>query len=300
MADTPAPDALMLLKRVSNRLYDDAKRWWGISIALKMLIFLVGVVAVVIPAWSKPLPFVVGSLILASELATLYTEHLGGTSQGLRRKFDLMDSFGEGVSSNELADLAAKFPKHVGEGGGGSDSPVDRYFVSYLDPGDARAAENVLESSWWSKHLAARMALIYSAVSTVTVIGSLASLVAALVAVNRQETAVAVARVVTSTLLLLFSLGFVKYIKGYHDFSRKCGQVEQKATAMLKKSRIKPGESVWLWYEYHLARAVAPMIPTWLWSGRRASMNESFEMVRNDLYRLPKAPGGGSPKQFLS
>jgi hypothetical protein len=143
------------------------------------------------------------------------------------------------------------------------------------------------------------MMRVYSATSAVAVIGSLVALIAALVAVGGQETSVAVAQVVTSTLLLLFSLGFVKFIKGYQDFSRKSAQVEQKATSLLKKSKIKPGEAVWLWYEYHLARAVAPMIPTWLWSGRRASMNRSFELVRNELYKSPKPTGGGSAQQFI-
>ncbi len=75
--------------------------------------------------------------------------------------------------------------------------------------------------------------------------------------------------------MLIFSLGLIRFILGYYQFSSQASRVEIQAARLLELDSVNQDQAIKLIYEYQLSRAVAPLLPSWLW-----------KLMRNDLNRL--------------
>jgi hypothetical protein len=90
----------------------------------------------------------------------------------------------------------------------------------------------------------------------------------------------AISRVVTSLITLVLSLGIVRLMLGYYAFSRKSGRVEDSADKLLNTENIDQIDAVKLMSEYHVARATAPVMPTWMWKLKRDELNKLWSELR--------------------
>ncbi len=255
-----------------------SKCWWRFSLIFKALPFFVGL-AVFIPQISpEPIPFVVAVLTIISELAGYQMERVRGIAQGLRRKLEMLDSFGWEISDREMSDLRARCSGSV-KRRVQREVTGEHYFASKEEPGPKRAAENVMESAWWSKHLSESMFRICSTVIGIAIIGSFVALVVSVLAITDHNTLSSVARIVTSVLLLGLSCGLVRLAVGYYSFGQKAGQIEIQAEGLLKKKVIQV-DAIKLLHEYQLARSSAPIIPEWIWKSRRDELNALWSSYR--------------------
>lgn len=266
-------------RALSRVLADSAKRWWGVAIGLKLGGFIIGCLVILFSLIPLQAPFIIAVLSIGSELSIWYSDRIRATAEALRRKLDFSDSFGWSVSKAEMSDLLLQVPRHLRNTmpAQGTDDP---YFSSKASRGIERALDNLQESAWWSKHLAMSMGHICLAMTCIAVFGSIAILVISIETIRDFDVLASIGRVVTSALVLVFSLSLIRLTYGYYNFHIKASRSEDIARGLLEAKSAEQVQIIKQMYEYQIARAAAPLIPTWLWHARRAELNELWNEYR--------------------
>jgi hypothetical protein len=256
-----------------------AKRRARYAFFCKVLIFVVGILAILIPKIAPITPLFVLVLAIAAEFLSWQSDTYKGKAEAWLRKLDGLDSFDWEISNAELSDLLVQSPIKI-------DSLVmeealqQAYFASQETQGTQRALENLQESAWWSKHLAERMWQYYAIATSLLFILSLIILLVSIYIFDDMKILSSVGRIITSTLILVVSLNLSRSILNYHSFSLKSGKIEAAADSLLKSQVRQESEVIKLWNEYHLARSSAPIIPTWLWNRMRDRLNAAWTRYR--------------------
>jgi hypothetical protein len=260
--------------RACNRAdFDRAKRWWAAGLGLKLTVVVVDVLFVFFSPtpWSAPL--VVFLLGAVSEAVLLYFERLYGKAEALLRKLDARDLMGWDITPEELRDFIVDTPQKLRTT---LQTAEEQYFASKESVGPKKTIEGVQESAWWSKHLAKTMAIICSLAAGLLVLSSLVTLLISINAVQGPDVLSNIAKIVASTLAVVFSLGLVNLIVSYYAFSTAADDIEKEAVSMRRAGVSDPVQAVKLMNDYHLARASAPPIPSWLWKRRGDDLNERW------------------------
>jgi hypothetical protein len=262
-------------RALSRALYDRSKRWWWTSLACKVSVFVVGTIVVLwAPGW-KSSAVLIFLIYLASELALLRSDSFKGRAETIVRKLDFEESFDWKISGAELYDYELRSPKRLRKNLPTTASN-EKYFASTEAFGPRRAAENVVESSSWSKHLAEKMGHLCLGITCVLVIGSIVILVVSIDSVQNISSLSNIGRLVTSALMLVFSLGLLKLMLGYYGFSEKAEKAEQAAENLLKGD-CGERDAIKVLHDYQVARATAPLLPTQLWKRMRDDLNERWK-----------------------
>lgn len=247
--------------------------------ATRVFGFSAGVLAITGVFPPQPVVFLVGGVGVVAELAMFRSDRIRRVAQRLRRRLDHLDSFATPLEEAELSDVVARSPRSVKKRArtAKADGP---YFASEKAPGPERALENLMESSWWSKHLAEAMRNL----CFVTVLGAfvlaVVVLIAAIESLSDPTVLDAVARVVTGVLLLVASMGFFRLVVAYNDFAERAGRVEEAALQALNGGNPELMQAIRLLHEYHLARATSPILPEWIWRVKRGELNELWQALR--------------------
>lgn len=66
---------------------------------------------------------------------------------------------------------------------------------------------------------------------------------------------------------------------GYYGFGRKAAQIEEKIENLIKLKTFDDTEAIKVVQEYHIARASAPLIPSWVWKQMRNDLNEQGKRI---------------------
>ena len=254
-----------------------AKHWWGISLTMKVSGFLIGACIGLLPA--ELVPFLVTACTVIAEFCLYRSDAIKGTAQLVRRKLDVYDAFGWPIPPTDLSDLQIRCPGTVKRYA--SKHPVTTpYFASREPVGPLRALKNVSESAWWTKHLAETMTDLCTAIVVIGIFGALVVLIIALQSTADHNTQTNVARIVTGVLMLLLSLGVVKLVIGYRGLAKNAGNSEAAAERAIQATPTELA-AVSIMYDYHLARATGPLIPTWIWNHKKDELNRIWNALRN-------------------
>jgi hypothetical protein len=262
-----------------NELFAACKTWLALSIATKCLVFGVGVISVWFSFYPDKVPFAVGFLMAVAELMMWKSDRLKGIAESLHRKLDFENSFGWPITNAEISDILARTSgdlDHLTE----DKETGSNFFASKQDPGPLRAACNLQESSWWSKHLAESMWIVCLVVMLALVCSSVVMLIVSLHIVTNVAVLNQVGRIVTSLLLLIFSLGIFRFTLGYYSFARSAERTEEAAKGLTTRSTLENVDVLKLWQDYQLARASAPIVPTWIWKKREKKLNKLWLTYR--------------------
>lgn len=268
------------VRALAAEIYEIAKGWLILSMLCKLATFALGVGAILFASLSQASPFLVAFLSAASELSAWQSDRRRGLAEALRRKVDLEDSLGWPISRVEMSDLLVRIPSKVCKKVEGQTGRKP-YFDSKEPPGVKRALENVRESAWWSKHLAEKAYSIYLTVMLILVLISLIVLVVSIQTIQDFDMLSNIGRVATSTIMLIFSLSLLRSTIGYYRFSDGAGRIEAQAEQLLNSNCEDSIQAIKTVNEYHLIRATAPAIPTWLWKFYRDMFNESWTSYRS-------------------
>lgn len=256
-----------------------AKRWARFSLVCKLAGFLVGVLTVLLPLVPAYAPVLVFMLAMMADWLAWRSDTHKGIAEAWLRKLDGRDCFDWAISGAELSDLLMRSPSKV-------DKLViakalsEEYFASKEPPGTTRALENLQESAWWSKHSSERMRNYYLAGTCLLVASAVLVLLISVQAIDNKQTLSSLGRIVTSVLTLVFSLNLFRSVLGYHNFSVKAGQIEKSTENLLASQGVQESEAIKLMSEYQLARASAPLIPTWLWNRMEGELNATWKQYR--------------------
>lgn len=258
-------------RKLCNAYFSIAKRWWGAALLCKLSVIVIGALVVWLSILSKPAPFVIFILTVISEWLLWRSDKAKGIAESLLRKLDFRDSFGWEISKAEISDILARASAKI-RSSIPPEGEQETYFANVNERGPNRALKNIQESAWWSKHLAEIMGQYAFVLTVVSILGSLLILLISVGSINNFDTLSSIGRVVTSVLMLVLSLGLIRLTLGYYGFNRKAQRAEERAAELLKYGCTEI-DAVKLYNEYHLDRAVAPLIPDRIWKRNQEHLN---------------------------
>lgn len=274
----PAEDRPHNPKLLRNRLFSACKRWLAISLTAKLFVFGVGIASVWFSLAPDKVPYIVATLMFCSEVCMWRSDFVKGVAEALHRKLDYENSFGWIISRVEISDILARVNCDLNDLK--DHETGSNFFASSKDPGSLRAAENLQESAWWSKHLAESMWITCLIVMLLLVLSSIILLIVSINTVKDFAVLANVGKVVTAAILLIFSLGLFRFTMGYFAFARRADKIEEGAKSLVTHPAIDHVDILKLWQDYQLARAAAPVIPTWMWKLRERKLNELWRNYR--------------------
>jgi hypothetical protein len=264
-------------RALTDYYFKITKRWWAVTWSLKAAVFAVGLIAVFFPNISIYITISVGILSFASEFCNVKSNHNKGIAEGFLRKLDFRDSFGWDISTLEIADAFVKLSKKAKEQFALAGQP-DNYFASNETTGWKRAMQNLQESAWWSKHLAEVAGWYCFSLTIILVVVSLLTLIGSSLMISKTEELTNINRIVIAVLLIIVSFGLIPLTFNYFTFSKKAEASERIATELLKTDSANiEAQAIKAFNEYHLVRASAPLIPSWLWRRKKDTLNEAWK-----------------------
>jgi len=262
-------------RNIDRIIFESAKQWLASSLILKIAAFLLGGISVLFSVLTQATPFILAFLSIAAELCAWRSDYRRGMADEVSRKVDMEDSFGWTIKPHELADIIMLMSDK--ESKEAMKPIIEPYFASKKAPGIERALGNLQQSSWFSHHIAKRMSLIYLFITIGLTVASIWLLIISVETLQNTNTLAAIGRLVTSVMVLIFSLGLARSSYSYYWFSVKAGSIEKSARDLLRTSSTAETEAIHLWHDYQLARRTSPMLPTWLWKSMRGRLNEVWE-----------------------
>lgn len=262
------------LQSINHNRFTYAKRLWTIANGLRLVVFAGGAFAVFLAEPTVYLPLILFIFAVAAELFQWRSDVLKSQCESLLRKLDLCRSFDMSISPADRRDIVSYLPRPLRERFCNSELP-DTYFTSPEPPGPRKAIENLVESAWYTKRQASFMAGVCIALTMVVVVLALAALSVASNEVESAATGANISKVVTSWLLLIFSLGMFKH--GWAYFKLAEGSERAYSTGVqLLRGEVLEADAVKQWYEYQIGRASSPLLPEWLWRLKQDDLNDAW------------------------
>lgn len=265
------------VRQLSQYYFTITKKWWTAAWWLKIATFVFGLGVVFFPDISVWVTLLVGTLSFASETCNVCSSNEKATAETLLRNLDLQDSFGWEIQDIEIADAFVSLPTKVQHQLSYTEHPDD-YFASSKSSGWNRAMQNLQESAWWSKHLSRCMGRYTFVLTIILVVISVVTLLISSFLIPVASQLTSINRIVISILLLIVSLGLIPLTIGYFNFSIRAGDAQQRASDLLKSDSDNTIQAIKVFNEYHLARATAPLVPTWLWKRKNISLNRAWRV----------------------
>ncbi|OJV10105.1 MAG: hypothetical protein BGO12_13675 [Verrucomicrobia bacterium 61-8] len=269
-----------LLLSAVNYSYDRAKRWSTVLLSIQGFIFVGGITAIFVPQVTLSYPWIAFPLTILNTLVSAKASKLKGIADETKRKHEYFEGFGIVPSKCWLADFRVtnrgQLPDQL--------ELLLRKGIVYSSkrlPGPERMLENLIESSWFSRHLASWCAHGLATFIVVSVIGAIALLLFLLTTLQSASGGEIAAKAIAATLLFLISLGVTRNYSSYSSFSRKSEKVDDAATELLESGKsIDRFDAYRLLADYQLARAGAPLIPTWVWRINRNHLNANWKIKK--------------------
>jgi hypothetical protein len=262
-------------RAISRYLFERSKLWFFISMTLKAIILIVASIAVFTAnSFAIAAPYVVYLFSICSELCIWRSDSIKGTADGLLRKLDMRDSLGWPLSAQDIRDIAIRLPKKIrealpNEGGG------EQYFENKHPYGTEKTIANIQETSWWSKQIANTAWIVTLVISCILLIISIALLITSIQLALNSAILGNISRVVTATITSVFTSGLFKLTVSYYRFSQKSAQIESQAINLIKNPPTEL-QVVKLFHEYQVARASAPLLPSWIWKVRNQELTQMW------------------------
>jgi len=271
------------LQPLSQAYFELAKKWWWLSIGCKFFVFIVGLTSTLLVIFPIYSPFLAAILEIASEICLWRSDTIKDGAEALRRKLDVRDSFGWSISNTELSDLYIRTPDSLRKLAP-RETQGENYFASQIPVGEKKALENIQESAWWSKHLSAKM-FQYCLVTSLSLLAIiLGTLIVCIQTLSSRDALINIGRIVTSTLMLFFILGFCRRVIGYYEFSQKASQIESRIEVLLNTQNVTESDAIKIMHEYQLARSSSPLIPSFIWKQMRGKLNVMWTKYRQQTH----------------
>jgi hypothetical protein len=258
-------------------------KWVRAGYYAKAVFFLVGLILIYFPVGGNVGVAILGLVAAGADGVIWWGGTIADKAQSIHRKLDLTDSLGWPITAHELSDYAVSLdnPRSLPRKG--------NYFASIKPSGPERALENLVESSWWSKHLAKTMATRMWWIIILLVIACLASLIWTVLLHPATEQGANVVQVVLGTLLVLFSFNLIFVCLGFQEFCIQAGEICKKAIAMWEAPGALDERAVLkLWTDYHLVRSAAPKLPTKIWQKKEEKLNAAWADYYAEKFSKPR------------
>lgn len=255
-----------------------AKRWWGSAAICRLAVVIVGVISALVNAYAAWFGLAVALLIVAYVLMQWHSDHLRNTAESILRKLEMYDGLGWPITPKEISDLLLTVPRSVKAQARTPES--ENYFDSMAAKSSRRVLENLDQSTWMTRHQGRFMFQSVLGLSTAIFAAAFVSLFSLTQNAANQAVTGVVAQIAIAVVVLMFSGGYVRLAFSYSRLASQAERIEEQVEHLLKESDIGAIGVVKLLHEYQIARALAPMLPSWLWHRRQNQLNELWEQYQ--------------------
>jgi hypothetical protein len=268
------------LRGVDRWLFNNAKLLAFVALCSRLAGFATGIVGILWSAFTPFAPYAVGALVMVAAVADHYSEGNRSTAESILRKLEFEEGLGWKISDAERADLLANVPERARAQQLAQNQKLGSYFDSKKPVGALKAIEDIEESAWWTKHLSAKMRTTYGVLSAGLIAGSILALIAAAIFVSSlpQVLFSDVARIVTAVLSLGVGLGLSRFWVSFGRLYVRSAKIQEQAK-VLREVTPTEADAIKLYADYHLARASAPPIPTWIWKTNEKKLNRIWQQT---------------------
>ncbi len=254
--------------------FNEAKRWWFGANMSRLLVIIVTVVSLLWKRWLGWIWVLAAILTVIHSLLQWRADILRGKAEAMKRKLEFQDGLGWKISEQEKADLILEVSNTVKKAGFGTEDST--YFDSREDVSARRAVENLNQSAWYTKHLARKMSGFLFTLSAI----SLGLFVLTLVVFHSlpfQRWEATVGRILVTVVALLIAYGYLRIGFQYRSLSSQAENANESASRLLDLETLTEIQAIRILHEYQIARAMAPLIPDWLWKREKTELNRLWE-----------------------
>lgn len=261
---------------ISGRLlmaaqFDEAKLWWFGANVSRILVIMVTVVSLLWKEW-------IGWIWVLPPILTVFlsflqwrSDTLQSKAEAIKRKLEFQDGLGWNISEQEEADLILEASTAVKKAAYGTEESP--YFDSREEISARRIADNLNQSAWYTKHLARMMSSLLFAFSAVA-LGLFVLTLVVFRSPSLQQWSATVGRVVITVLVLTIAYGYLRLGFQYRSLSIKAKSASDSASQLLELEVVTDIQAIRLLHEYQIARAIAPLVPDWLWKWKKTELNQ--------------------------
>lgn len=265
------------LLQIQNQLHTWAKtNWWVAKLTQLFTLIASGVIYGADSNASAFLSFIALVTLLFSALRQMRSEALNASAQTFLRKYEFAHFLGWDVEPFELRNLMADLPKKIISKVPSADIDVDAYYYQVEDEKYKKTLNHIMESAFFSQHLAKISKDYFIYASFVAVAISFTSLFFVSESTVASEFIQYAPQISLSIIGFVFSAGILQQAWLYRIFEQKCRTLEADANALLKK-KSKMEDVVKLLHEYQMARGSAPFIMTWIYKRNKKRLNILFQ-----------------------
>jgi len=259
-----------------HHLYSKAGRLWGASVLLALAVPFISVFSL----WSRnavALSFA-GVLALVLPVASVWIrEHADGVliqADKCRRLILFADSFGDEIPASQLAEMTA-----AGLGVTIGPAPALKpYYRSRFPVGPQRLADNVAESAFYTKELAARFKSLLLAISATASLLALVALSLSDLLVSMSSTTIVAAAKTVAVLAVFFVAGDVAILgKRFWDLSNDAKAAFDKCVRLRATAHATPEEVRDAVEDYRIALLQCAPVPTWWYERYKVELNRLYD-----------------------
>ena len=278
---------LDLIKNVDKERANITEKWWLRVKVAQLAVLAISIVVVSNNEYSQIGGVFVVLLTVFVSLAEWRFDYHWHISQAIHRKFEFWDGLDWTLSTGELANLQVNMPSSLRKRFADSGLDVDKenYFASDQQTSPRRLTENLVESSWWTKHISKQLWLLSLFVTFVVLFLSIGILLIALQIGSDQSTGILASKIVVSVIVFMFTAGFFRTSFDYLRLHREAELIEHKADTLLAQSEIRFEKAIALYTDYQFLRETSPPVLSIAWKSMRSRLNESWDQHRRNDYK---------------
>lgn len=248
-----------------------AKRWYLYYLLCQIGVLCFAVLAILTdigPNRSAVITFVT---VLAIEFLRWRSDYWKLEGEWAKQKWEAADGLGIMVDGREVSDWLAGHRK------GFLDNVKDSelsgsIFASVEHTGPRRLVENTEESAWWSKHLSRRMVFVLAIVVFLALAAGFAALAVSISGLKGTHTTPSgavvqsVGGIICAVLAFIFSINIIRLLLDFLTFASEAERILVYCAGLLKLGEIKEFDALSVMHDYHTARIVSPLLPTFAWT----------------------------------
>ena len=275
------PDYADILGKLVNKAYKKAKTWSGVVAILEISLFLSGIIAVFSQKISLGYPWIALPIALVGVFISSKSSGFKNKAETLKRNHEYLMGFGTIPNRGDLADLQIELSKELPK----DDEELLLKGITYWSKkssGPIRTLENLMESAWFTKHLAGFCAYSLGAVFLVSLALAVSLLLLCATSLAGTPVGLAASKCIAATIMFLISTRVLVSWLAYLGSRKNAEAIDSAASDLLATAkRTDIFEVQKLLSEYQIARASAPLIPTWVWKIRRNTLNKAWENLKH-------------------
>lgn len=252
--------------------FDEAKRWWIWANVSRLLVVIITIISLIRKEWLDWIWILPAGFTVTHSLLQWRADTLQGKADAITRKLELQDGFGWKISEQERADLILEVSDKVKKKAYGTEESP--YFDSRQEVFARRAIENLKQSSWYTRHLAKKMAkYVFVLCASAVALALLSTFIVIVFTSPLQRWGPNIGRIVIIVLVFMVAYGYLRLGFQYRLLSSQAEKSSNRASQLLELETLTGIQAVRLLHEYQIARATAPMIPDWLWNRTKDELN---------------------------